>query len=970
MLKQTLTLIICACLPILLFGQPNRTLDGTNNNQSNPTWGAAGEQLPRMVPAAYADGISLPGGIGLPNPRIISNALFAQDSLIHDQMNLSDFVWVFGQFLDHDITQVGNDPTEPIPIPVDFPDEYFNPGGGFPDVVINMHRSMAASGTGTDVTNPRQHDNLITSWIDASNVYGSDVDRASWLRTFVDGKLKTSSGNLLPYNTTDGEFGSPIDLNAPFMDNENPFVTKLFVAGDSRANENTLLTAFHTLFVREHNRLCDELQSDNPAWTDEKLYQEARRRVIAHIQAITYEEWLPAMGISLPTYNGYDASLNPTITNVFSAAAFRLGHTLLNPNLRMVDDMGNYLGTIALKDAFFTPAILANNGMEVFLKGMAEQVEQELDAKVVDDVRNFLFGPPTAGLGGLDLAAININRGRERGIPSFNAVRINLGLSPYSGLNDFSSNTDIAAILASLYGNVNNIDAWVGMLLEDHMPDMLFGETIMYIMMQQFGDLRDGDRYFYEIDYEMTADEIAAIKATPFSEVIMRNTGVTIMQENVFEAMPHDSISTCSAAGPYSDISGGIQTYSGLNMSEVEVSAINSTDNTTLSTLTGSNGGYLLENATSCDNYLLTPYKNSFHVNGVTTFDLIKISNHILELELLNSPYKIIAADANNDGNVTTLDIVALRKLILFIDTELANNTSWRFVDANYAFNDPTQPLDEVFPESIEVTEITENNGLQNFVGLKIGDVNGNANPDLFGGDEGGDTRTGELLVFKAPNQRLRAGERIQIPIYADDIAEMRGFQFTLQADPGALVFDGVIPQQLPSLSENSFNYLSENGLLLASWDGDADDLSGKELLFTLKFEVLKDGLLSDFVELNSSKITAESYFKNHSMGGAVLRFEEKNNNTITSELVVHQNQPNPFKEETVIGFELPGASEVTLRIMDTTGKLLHQSTGPYTKGYQQFTVARSDFAPAGPVLFYELETAFGTATRKMVTHK
>ncbi len=967
MLKRILSIAVFATLTVIANGQEYRTIDGSGNNLSNPNWGSTGEQLLRITSHAYSDGISAPGGLGFPNPRIISNALFAQDSSLTDQLNLSDFIWVFGQFTDHDVIATSSDPTEPASIHIDFDDEYFNPGGIFPNIEIHMSRSQAVAGTGTDASNPREHSNNLTAWIDASNVYGSDTETAAWLRSNIDGKLKISSGGLMPYNTTDGELNSPIDHDAPEMENENPFVTKFFIAGDARANENALLICLHTVFVREHNRYCDVLKALHPSWEDERLYLEARRRVNAHIQAITYEEWLPAMGIHMDAYSGYDDTANPNISNIFSAAAFRLGHTLLNGNLRTVDNDGNFLGDVALRDAFFTPSLVADMGMDPFFKGMAEQVEQEMDGKVVDDVRNFLFGPPMSGFGGLDLAAININRGRERGIPSFNVARADLGLTPYTDLNDFTSDQEVLNVLSAQYGNVNNIDAWVGMLLEEHMPSALFGETIMHIMMDQFGALRDGDRFYYEND-DALAGEIETIKNTTFRDIIMRNTAVTIMQENVFEAMPHDSI--CMADGPLSEINGVIQTWNGLNTGGVETTGTNVSDNSTVAATTTPNGAFLLEDASSCAHYGVTPTKNTNHLNGVTTNDLIKTIRHILELQLLDSPYKIIAADANNNGEVTIGDVVAIRKLILFIDTEFESSDSWRFVDADYVFDDPTQPLLENFPESKDVNSAGDLLENLSFVAIKVGDLNGSANPDLFGPAES-EVKTDETLTFEIADQEFKSGEIVQIPVRCSEINEMGGFQFTMQADPAALTFDAVYAQGLPSLSASNFNYLEKEGQLLTSWNGTVRSLLESEVLFTLQFEAIKDGRLSDVLSINSTKVSAEAYPLSNidEVQSVALRFGEKGA-ALENEFVLLQNQPNPFRNSSLIGFNLPGDSEVTLTINDVTGRLIYKNTTNFDKGFQQIEIDQSMVAGAGSVLYYKLETAFGTATRKMTVVK
>ena len=218
-----------------------RTYDGRNNNLSQPFWGSAGDRLLRLSPAQYEDGVAAPMSNRRPNPRDVSNILFAQDRLMNDPHHLSDFVWVFGQFLDHEIG-LTPDGDEAFNIPVREGDAWLDPlrTGS---VVIPMRRNRFDPSTGTSTDNPREHVNVLTAFIDGSAVYGSDEYRANWLRSFDSGKLKVSKGNLMPYNTTTGEYDAPVDHSAPEMDNPVGQAEKLFVAGDTRANENPLLIA-------------------------------------------------------------------------------------------------------------------------------------------------------------------------------------------------------------------------------------------------------------------------------------------------------------------------------------------------------------------------------------------------------------------------------------------------------------------------------------------------------------------------------------------------------------------------------------------------------------------------------------------------------------------------------------------------------------------------------------------------------
>ena len=534
--------ILLCCISIQhVQSQEFQAVDGFNNNRLDPAIGSNGSTLLRVTEIGYEDGIEKMAGSNRMNPRQISNIIFDQKETIFDETNLSDYTWVFGQFIDHDITLIENSFFEDISIAVEEGDEFFAENSK-----IHMFRSIPAEGTGTSIDNPRQHSNLVTAFVDGSAIYGSDEQRANWLRSFEGGKLKVSKNNLLPWNTESNEFNSKTDINSPFMADDTRSGTKLFVAGDVRANENPLLLSIHTVFVREHNRLCDELKESNPSLTDQQLYDRARRHISAYLQNIVFNEWLPSMGVTLPTYSGYKEDMHSGIFNVFSSAAFRMGHTLINSNIIRMSSEGEEIprGNISLKDAFFNPgAILLAGGIDPYFQGMATQRQQAMDCRVIDDVRNFLFGS-TAEDGGLDLAAININRGRERGLPDYNTVRSNFGLPKVNTFLDITGDQIEADMLQAVYGSVDNIDPWVGFLAEYHMPDALFGQTILTIMKRQFQILRDGDRFYFENDPFFAEEELELIMNTTFRDIIMRNTVITIMQENVFEAMPFEEIPT------------------------------------------------------------------------------------------------------------------------------------------------------------------------------------------------------------------------------------------------------------------------------------------------------------------------------------------------------------------------------------------------------------------------------------------
>ena len=538
--RLVLTTACTLAIVTFLSSQSDRPIDGFGYNESNPHWGATFDVQPRLSPSDYADGLSIPKlGVefGRENPRVISNRLFAQTEQIESELALSDFTWVFGQFVDHDIILSENSTEQLDNIVVPEEDEFFESGA-----IIRMARSEAAEGTG--ITTPREHINNITAFLDLSNVYGSDDDRASWLRSYQDGKLKVSKENMLPWNTVDGNFNGNIDISAPHMADDTRSLIKMYVAGDVRANENPLLIAFHTLFVREHNRLCEIEKEDHPGWNDERLYQGARRKLIAYYQKIIFSDWLPALGVNLPQYSGYKETINPQITNEFSSAAFRMGHTLINSTLIRMNNDGEEIksGNITLRDAFFNPLVVEYaGGVDAYFKGMATQVQQEFDCKVIDDVRNFLFGTPDGG--GLDLAAININRGRERGLPDYNTLRSSLGMPSLSSFSEMTDNAEDAAAMEALFGSIDNVDPWVGMLAEPHVEGGLFGNLVTTILERQFQSLREGDRFYYE-NMNFSGIELEDVESVSMRDLIMRNTNILLMQDDVFMAMPHNNIET------------------------------------------------------------------------------------------------------------------------------------------------------------------------------------------------------------------------------------------------------------------------------------------------------------------------------------------------------------------------------------------------------------------------------------------
>ncbi len=493
-----------------------RRIDGSGNNLVDTELNATQTPLMRSVPSDYADDVDEMAGDERPNPRDISNTVSDQTESVPNQFGTSSFLWQWGQFVDHDIDLTeGMDPPELEPIAVPAGDPHFDPAGTGA-VVIHFNRSLYDTSTGNAPENPRQQVNEITAWIDASNVYGSDPVRAAALRTLDGtGRLATSAGELLP--TSDGSLPNATGGSHQPM----------FLAGDVRANEQLGLAALHTLFVREHNRWADEIREAHPGLSGDAIYERARLRVGALMQAITYQEFLPALlgPGALPRYRGYDSEVDPRIANEFSTAAYRFGHSALPTELERLDASleETVEGHVPLRDAFFSPDRIRDvGGIEPVLRGLAHQLHQRIDVRIVDDVRNFLFGPP--GAGGFDLAALNIQRGRDHGLCSYNDAREAYGFGRAKSFADISSDPAVQARLAAVYESVDEVDMWVGGLAEDPAPGSQLGRLMHTMVVEQFTALRDGDRFWYE--NALGPKLLREVRRTRLSDVIRRNSDI------------------------------------------------------------------------------------------------------------------------------------------------------------------------------------------------------------------------------------------------------------------------------------------------------------------------------------------------------------------------------------------------------------------------------------------------------------
>ncbi|MEO6131505.1 MAG: T9SS type A sorting domain-containing protein, partial [Saprospiraceae bacterium] len=369
--------------------------------------------------------------------------------------------------------------------------------------------------------------------------------------------------------------------------------------------------------------------------------------------------------------------------------------------------------------------------------------------------------------------------------------------------------------------------------------------------------------------------------------------------------------------------------------------------------VTVQDGKYNFSNIIVPENYTISADRNDAFRNGVSTLDLVRIQKHLLGIEPLSSPYDLIAADANNSQSVSAIDLVELRKLILGIYTELPANKSWRFVDKSFQFADPTHPWP--FTESISVS-LNSNQYDKDFVAIKVGDVNNtvqaNATQVLPRSEKG-------VVKFIANDRIVTTGEMVDVAISSVDFAAIEGYQFTLQTQ--GLEFRGVEAGIINMGDENMGVFGST---LTASWHKVGGvSATASDVLFTLKFQATAPGKLSTMLALNSKETQAEAYNTLDDIKGLKLTFRGAEHG---AEFALYQNEPNPFKGNTVIGYDLPQAGKVTLTLFDVTGKVLLVKDQDSVKGYNTISVS-SKVIPSVGVLYYRLDANEYTATKKMI---
>src|SRR5215217_6535238 len=495
-----------------------RSIDGSDNNLADPTMNQIDTDFARVGPANFSDGVN--GMTWGPNPREISNIVVAQGDtgedgphLVDDNgIALSGMMYAWGQFIDHDLDLEQQGTTTDISITVPANDEFLAPGSIIPVTRVAIDPATGVAGR------PATAVNTVTGWLDGSQIYGSDAATAASLRT-ADGHMKMSAGDNLPIVNTDQG--------------------KAFVAGDVRAQENPDLTALQVLFVREHNYQVDQLHKEHPNWSGDRLYETAKAITTAEMINITYSEFLPHLlgKDAIGPYHGYDPSVDARITEEFAGAAYRFGHSIVSDEISAISNLGAFTSEQTLAESFFeAPETFAAAGADGLLRHLSGDLANPLDAQIVDGLRNFLVDPPD----GMDLAAINIQRGHDLGLGTLNQTREAPGLAPYTSFDQLSSDPETAAAFEKTYGDIDAVDLWAGGLAEDHTEGAVIGPTFGRIIGDQFTALRDGDRYYFE-NQKFDRETMREIESTTLSDLILRDTDTSAMQADAFVATERHS---------------------------------------------------------------------------------------------------------------------------------------------------------------------------------------------------------------------------------------------------------------------------------------------------------------------------------------------------------------------------------------------------------------------------------------------
>jgi hypothetical protein len=423
-----------------------------------------------------------------------------------------------------------------------------------------------------------------------------------------------------------------------------------------------------------------------------------------------------------------------------------------------------------------------------------------------------------------------------------------------------------------------------------------------------------------------------------------------------------DNLGACEDSdGGLLAIGGNIATESGAFVPDVEVEAMTASPEFPKYEMTDATGDYAFFNNPSSYNYEISASLDEDYTNGVSTLDLVLIQKHILNLSTLDSPYKMIAADINNDGSIKASDLLQLRKLILGLYSEdrLPSNSSWRFADNSSVMDSETPWL---FTEVVSLEGLTQDIMNADFTAIKIGDVNGSAEMSSNGNAT---VRTAKDVVLTVPAAEYKAGEQINLTFKSSDFNNVYGYQFTIGFD-ASMKFQSIASGALAVTEANfGLNRISE-GVITTSFDNiEGSTVSSEEALFTISFEAMENVTIKEAININSRYTASEAYVGTGlEVREVKLGYRTEEGTEMVSSYDLYQNEPNPFRGSTVISFNLPEAAQASLKVYDVTGKVLYRTNGDYTKGLNSVKIQGLN---ASGVLYYQLNSDDYTATKKMI---
>ncbi len=411
-----------------------------------------------------------------------------------------------------------------------------------------------------------------------------------------------------------------------------------------------------------------------------------------------------------------------------------------------------------------------------------------------------------------------------------------------------------------------------------------------------------------------------------------------------------------------SRVAGNVHTEYNEMLENVNITLRNFSQDFAMYAETNENGGYAFDNIPTTTDYVISGDMDDDALNGVSTLDLVLIQRHILGLQALDSPYKLIAADADNSGNISAIDLLTIRKLILGVDEGFPNGQkAWRFPDEGQTFLDPQSPFP--YSEEIDIFNLQGNMNGQDFVAVKIGDVNASADLSPQGINRETESRSAADLTLITDEQMIIRGDELRVPFYAEQLEDLVGFQNTFSYDINTLSFTAVESGSVEMTDENLGLSMTDQGLISISWNNtESIELNEDEALFELVFEAKADGQLSDELFISSALTNAEAYDADLNIMNMNLKFKGEE----LDDFVLYQNVPNPFLETTDIRFKLPANSNVLFTVFDVTGRVLLQDRANYDAGVHTIRLNRDQLNSTG-VMYYKIETDYGTDSRKMI---